>query len=106
MIEPPFGLATLLADNGQVMKSKATASLRRNLMIEIKYTHFDRPTTIMTMMPTEIAGNVIAQITQPIIQGLARGLSSAIVPLIKLVGSLRKDSQVPVCQHHRCLLSL
>src|SRR5437773_11612117 len=103
MIEPPFGLAALLADNGQVVKSKATASFRRDLVIEIESPHFDRPTTIMTMIPTEIAGNVIAQITQPIIQGLARGLCPAIVPLIKLVGSLRKDSQVPVCQHHRYL---
>jgi hypothetical protein len=101
MIEPALGQAALLANDGQVVKGKAAASFRWNLVIEIKCRHFDRPATVMTMMSAEVARNEIAKIAEPIIQTLSGSLGLPKVPLIKLVCPLPKNREVLARQHRR-----
>src|SRR5438034_1191411 len=77
VIKPTLRLAAFFADDGQVVKSEAAAALGRNPVIETKSPCFDRSATVVTMVPSDIAGNEIAKITEPVIQRLARGLSPA-----------------------------
>jgi hypothetical protein len=64
MIEPAFGLGTILTDDGEVMKVETAASFRWDFGVNFKCSRLDRPTTIMAMMPAEIMEDKMSQIAQ------------------------------------------